>query len=179
MDLRLSYSPTLLMADLSLAGPDLAGDDGLETAVVLSLLTDRRARADDRLPGAPDDKRGWWGDAFATVRGDEIGSRLWLLNRSKEQQAVLLEAKALAEEALSWLVEDGLARSVEVIPSVPRREVLGLEVRISRPDGTATTLRFARFWAADSGAIAPPTPPPAHGGVGIGWWRIGWDFVVS
>ncbi|WP_324606427.1 phage GP46 family protein [Xenorhabdus nematophila] len=68
-------------------------------------FTDRRALDSDELPaGAGTDRRGWWGDTFNTR---SIGSRLWLLAREKQLSAVLHRAKAYADEALAWLIDDG------------------------------------------------------------------------
>jgi len=64
-----------------------SGLDPLARAVIISLFTWRRANPDDVLP-AGDDRQGWFGDTFAEVRGDRIGSRLWLLSRP-EQRSVL------------------------------------------------------------------------------------------
>ena len=87
-------------ADWLLQQPSLAGDDGLDTAVILSLFSDARARAGDDTP-APDDLRGWWGDAFAAKTGDRFGSRLWLLGRRKQLPSVLAEAKGAQEKGLA------------------------------------------------------------------------------
>lgn len=134
-------------AEWLLQPPGLAGDDGLDTAVILSLFTDARARAGDALP-APDDVRGWWGDAFATRSGDRFGSRLWMLGRRKQLPEVLAEAKGYAEEALAWLIEDGVASSVSVEAFIPRDEMLGLAVTLTRPDGQPVRYRFEALWAA-------------------------------
>jgi phage gp46-like protein len=90
----------------------LAQDDGLATAVLLSLFLDRRAGPDDPLPDGTD-RRGWLGDALAED-ADRIGSRLWLLSREKQVEETRRRAEEYAEEALAWLVEDGLAESVAV-----------------------------------------------------------------
>ena len=85
-DLSLAFNSERGVFDLVLSpgeSPDLQGDDGLLTALLISLFTDRRAHDDDPLPdervGVPSDMRGWWGDYFETERPDPIGSRLWLL----------------------------------------------------------------------------------------------------
>lgn len=133
-------------ADLALDVFDLAIDDGLETAVILSLFTDARAKDDDVLPPGQTDRRGWWGDAYPVVEGDSFGSRLWLLRASKQLQQSLNDAKAYAEEALAWLVTDGAASKVEVDTYVARFEVMGMAVRIYRPDGTLVPFRFETLW---------------------------------
>lgn len=129
-----------------LSGPSLAEDDGLETAVVISLFTDRVTEADAALASELYVRRGWWGDAYAEVPGDAIGSRLWLLSRSKQTNTVLRQAEQYAAEALQWLVDDGVARSVEVAAEVVRDGVLGLAVSIVRSGQPVQRFRFEAFW---------------------------------
>jgi phage gp46-like protein len=131
--------------DWETLAPGLAEDDGLETAVAISLFTDRRAEPDDALP-AGDDRRGWWGDALAEVEGDRIGSRLWLLSREKQLVRVLPKAREYALEALQWLIEDGVALAVDVAAEIVAPGALGLLVEIRRPAGAPVKYRFERFW---------------------------------
>jgi len=122
-------------ADLALnATGALAGDDGLETAVVLSLFLDARARPDD---GAEGHRRGWVGDAFTPE--DRVGSRLWLLKREKHTEETRRRAEDYANEALAWLVEAKLATSVSVTAAWVARGVLGLSVSIATPGDIATS----------------------------------------
>ncbi len=144
-DARLIYDAEKSAFDLSLAGGDLAQDEGLETSVLISLFTDRRANDEDPLPGG-DDRRGWWGDAFGDIDGDRVGSRLWLLSREKQTQTALNRAKEYAEEALRWLIEDGIARSVTVSAQIVSSGVLGLEVEIARAKKPVAQYRFDVFW---------------------------------
>jgi phage gp46-like protein len=130
MDLRLQW--TGQGADLVLAGADLATDDGLETAVIVSLFTDRRAEPDDAPPGGPDDRRGWWADAYADPSDGKIGSRLWLLAREGTGSEALGHAEEFASEALAWMVEDGVAESIAVAAEA-QGEFLALSVVINRP----------------------------------------------
>lgn len=96
----------------------LALEDTLATAVVLSLFTDRRAGRDDVLRPGQTDRRGWVGDEFmgtsATAGADPWGSALWLLYASKHTADVLERARFAADEALAWMVRDGLAERVSV-----------------------------------------------------------------
>ncbi|SLN77621.1 phage GP46 family protein [Oceanibacterium hippocampi] len=145
MDLELVFDGATLRGDLAREGRGLRLDGGLRTAVVLSLFTDARARADDTPPGGPADRRGWWGDLLLGP-GDRIGSRLWLLDREKILPSTLARARRYAEEALAWLVEDGIARRVTVAAEVARGDALALTVRIERPDGSTLDYRFDRLW---------------------------------
>lgn len=136
-------------ADYALATGALATDDGLETAVVVSLFSDRRAAPDDPLPGHDDDRRGWWGDAWPEIPGDRIGSRLWLLSREKQTPAALARAQQYAAEALAWLVDDGVASAVNVVARIPRDGVLGLEIAIDRPANPPIRYRLDAFWSGN------------------------------
>lgn len=138
-----------LGADCAMRDGDLEAETGLETAVILSLFCDARAREDDVIPDGTGYRRGWWADSVAplaqgglTVREDAaaahdaIGSRLWLLSREKQLPEVVRRARDYAEEALRWLVTDGVAQSVTVAASVPRQSWLRLDIRILLADGS-------------------------------------------
>lgn len=152
-DLGLSWSAPDGSADLSIAANDLAGDDGLETAIFLSLFLDRRAEPGDVLPEGEADRRGWWGDAVPVVAGDRVGSRLWLLARSKGTADVLDRAREYALEALAWLTEDRVASSVDVEAEFLPQGGLGLAVTIRRPNMDPARFRFGRAWAAQEARI--------------------------
>ncbi len=139
-------------ADFAIEANDLAQDDGLETAVLLSLFLDRRAEDGDTLPDGETDRRGWWADAVPVVEGDQIGSRLWLLGRSKQTQDALPRAETYAREALQWMIDDLVTDRIDVTASIPRAGVLGLEVTIYRPTVDPTTFRFSYAWTAQDGA---------------------------
>lgn len=125
--------------DLALDRGDLVIDPGLGSAVLRSLLTDRRATAAELARHGSDDPRGWWGE----TPGDAYGSGLWLLAREKETQETLARAREYAREALRWLVVDGIAETVEVAATYPERGRLRLVVRVGR--GKAS--RWAQLWA--------------------------------
>ncbi len=104
--------------DLAHGMSGLIKEDGLQSAVLISLLTDRRADPDDELPdddgrpkAIPSDRRGWCGDALGD---DRIGSRLWLLVREKQTEEVRQRAIFYAKEALQWLIEDRIASKVDI-----------------------------------------------------------------
>ena len=132
---------------------DLTSDEGLETAVIISLFSDRRAKPDDPLPDPNNpDRRGWWGDlASPDVEGDQIGSRLWLLERSKTLDSVLVQAKEYAQEALQWLIEDKVAARVVAETerqNDPGEDRLALKVEIHKPDGSVIPFNFEAQWIA-------------------------------
>lgn len=148
-DLALRWSLTDWAADLAVEANDVVRDEGLTTAILLSLFTDRRAESGDVLPDAETARRGWWADAVPVVEGDRIGSRLWLLARAKQSAETLSRAKDYAAEALAWLIEDLIAERVEVTASFPRGGMLGLVIDIYRPgQENPIRYRYDAIWAA-------------------------------
>jgi phage gp46-like protein len=128
--------------DLALGAAGLLTEETLESAVLVSLLTDRRALADDRLPDdttatglLPPDRRGWCGDALADDADDRIGSRLWLLKREKQTPETRRRAIHYATEALQWLIEDGHVSTVAVDAVWTDRGRLRVLITIPLPDG--------------------------------------------
>lgn len=138
-------------ADFSLTANDLATDDGLETAVLLSLFTDRRADPGDVLPDSEKDRRGWWGDVFPNVPGDRIGSRLWLLDRAKTTPDTPILVVAHVKEALQWLIEDKVCDRIDVESEIVRSGFVGYKVTIYRPTRDPATFRYNFTW--DSQAV--------------------------
>lgn len=123
--------------DLDQAGYDLRTESGLRSAVMVSLFTDRRAKDDDVIPDGTDDRRGSWQDAYLDATDDSHGSRLWLLSREKEIPQTLVRAREYAEEALQWLIDDGIAKGVTVLAERVRSGVLGLQIVIELVSGGA------------------------------------------
>lgn len=145
-DLALTWDVDSSTADLSMIDDDLASDEGIRTAVILSIFVDRRASNDDVPPSGDDtDRRGWWGDEFADVAGDRIGSRLWLLDRSSRTSEVVRLAELYVREALAWMIEDRVASSVDVQIETTVDRLL-ISVTLSRPSRDPIALRFARAW---------------------------------
>lgn len=152
LPVKLKFDVGTWLGDLSRPdGTQFEVDDGLDTAVMISLFTDRRAEPDDELPGGDEDRGGWWGDAFSDVDNDRIGSRLWLLHRSKTSQATMRKAKRYAEEALAWLLEDSVAISVEVTVERVSGIILGLRVEITRNRDPAS--KYSRLWELKLNAL--------------------------
>jgi phage gp46-like protein len=127
------------------ASRGLQSTDPLVRAVIVSLFTWRRAQPDDELPAS--ERMGWWGDTFPPVAGDRIGSRLWLLSRSKLLPETVARAKEYAQEALQWLVDDGIAARVEVDAERQGQSTLAMACRIYKPKVAAPLdVRFTNVW---------------------------------
>ncbi|HWH86363.1 MAG TPA: phage GP46 family protein [Pseudomonas sp.] len=132
--------------DLGYENGDLVLETGLLSSALVSLYTHRRARKDDVLPGDATDLRGWWADVYTEVPGDQIGSRFWLLSREKQLPEVLRRAQDYAQEALRWMLEDGVAAKVETVASVPETGVLRLQITIYHHNGSVESGQYDSLW---------------------------------
>jgi phage gp46-like protein len=104
-------------------------DGGIETAVYISLFTER----------------GWWGNAA----GDEAGSNLESILSDTLTTKTLNTAADEIRRALEWLISDGVASSVDVTVSAIGVYSVLLEIIISEPDAlTPTTIRYRLNWDA-------------------------------
>jgi len=133
--------------DFAVGGGGLSAEHDIKTAVLISLFTDRRAEPDDPLPDETASRRGWWGDALNSRR---IGSRLWLLGREKQLREVVNRAREYAEEALAWLVEEGVARSVQVTAEIAAPGWLGMRIEIERDRRAPFRYQFQLAWQGAS-----------------------------
>jgi phage gp46-like protein len=147
-DIALIWRKDTFDADFSIVANDLAPDAGLQTAVLLSLFLDRRAQEGDVLPDDQTDRRGWWADQYASVEGDKIGSRLWLLSRAKQTQETLDRAADYVREALQWMVDDKVTNQIDVATSFFAPGMMGIQIKIHRPTTDAVTFKFNYNWTA-------------------------------
>ncbi len=111
-----------------------AENDGLKMAVYISMFTDRRFGDENGAPPVKDDRRGWWGDSLLAGSGDSDGSQLWTLDREKILiPDTLNAAQGYIDEALEWMIEDGVATEIDIF--VERRDLytLGFQITIHRP----------------------------------------------
>ncbi|WP_260927340.1 phage GP46 family protein [Novosphingobium sp. 9] len=117
--------------------PTLQRSDEITTAVLISLFSDAVASDDDTLPDQTGDRRGWWGGS--------IGSKLWLRQRAKRSATLLTQVRDDIQTVLAWLIEDGVASSVDVTTEYTKPGMLGVQIVIRRGN-TSLTLRFANVW---------------------------------
>ncbi len=132
-DIALVWDNTQGAADLVFFANDLQRDDGLETAVLLSLFTG--------------DEHGWWGDEFPAVPNDTIGSTLWELDRAKALATTERRAQEIVSAALAWLVTDQVAERVDVVVTAAA-PVLSFQITIARPAATPAMYHYSYNWQA-------------------------------
>lgn len=124
-------------------------EETLRRAVTISLFTWRRAGPDDVVDDS--DRKGWWGDSVPSVAGDKIGSRLWVLSRRTLVAETLKDAEAYANEALAWLVDDGVLTRVTVTAERQGNDRMNLRVTLIEQHGETLELNFNDTWGLING----------------------------
>lgn len=117
------------VGDIAFNGGEIVTDDSLQTAVYLSLYT----------------HRGWWGDRT-------LGSNLYLLGREKFAPGIEKTAKGWAEEALAWLVDEGVAKTITATVERLPGGVLAIEIVIERVDN-GDIERYNYNWEAQKNGV--------------------------
>lgn len=151
-DIRISLEGGL--ADVEILGGDLRADQSLRTAVLISLFTDGRAALEAVLPDYTGDRRGWWAQSLLTSDAQGFGSLLWTLERAKLTTETLTLAEGYARDALTWLVDDGIAEAVEALATRFGTDRMLLAVELVRGNATA----FPAEWAAFEAISVDPGP---------------------
>ena len=133
MDFALNYDDQTGW-DIGATDGDFARDElGLDSAIKVSLLCDRRAANDDEIDN--DYRGGVWHDAWPEFQGDLHGSRLYLLRRRLQNNDTLQDARVYAEEALQWLLVNKIATAVTVTTEWLRDGVLSIRIIITLANG--------------------------------------------
>ena len=127
----------------------------LATAVCVALGTNALASDEDLLPD-PDsnDRCGWWGDLDAELiwNGWPIGSKLWLLRRSKidtdgsQTGPTLVLVENYIAAAMTPFVQRGICSSFDVWATRVDRQRIDALLRIYRGPREPVELQYQVLW---------------------------------
>lgn len=137
--------------DIEIVDGDLRGDETLETSALISMFTDQRI-TDDELPDGQISKRGWWGDMFTKIDGDQIGSKVWLFERNTITNSHLAQIEDKVVQGFDWMLKDGVAQSVACTAVRNGTYTVKISVSIKRPDGTDD--KFSAIWDTQAQRVA-------------------------
>ena len=143
-DIRIFW--TADRGDWTLTGGAIEMGDDLESAILISLFTDRLATTDFKPTDGTNDRRGWWGDSYADADDVQIGSRLWQLERSKKLTSTLNKAREYCAESLQWLIDDGVVSVFKIDAEWQNSTRLALRIAATRPDGSTRPFNFSFAW---------------------------------
>jgi phage gp46-like protein len=126
---------------------DILTADTLDTSIIVSLFTDKRADASE--VSVESMRRGWIGNE--STPGFEIGSKLWLYYQARLNQRTLNGITNESQNALQWFVEDSspetgttIANAVSATAAIVD-EALQLEVILERPSSRVEK-RYFDLW---------------------------------
>ena len=136
--------------DISLdSNGDITNGDFLDTSLLYALLGERRA-TESEVP-ISSSRRGWIGNENKTF---ENGSKLWLFEQARITRSVLNDIQTTALDALSYLVNDGLAVNVTADAALSNGAVtLTINIFV---DQSRVETRFFTLWE-NTGAGATPS----------------------
>lgn len=139
LDIKLVKQPDTSY-DVEFEGGDFKIDDGLETSLIVSLLSDRRAAESQIFQ--PELRRGWIGDLVTTLPGFKLGSHLWLSEQAKITQETLSNLEDAAEKSLGWMLSNGLILSVGATATPIAASDVLLNITLTSPDGSVAIKAF-------------------------------------
>lgn len=119
------------------------GRNKLYRALMISLFTWRRKNDGDDT----DHPYGWWGDSYPSIANDKIGSRLYLLSRTKLTNQTANFAKIYIKEALQWMIDDGIASRIDIAVTRTDLTQLAATINIYQKDGTNEEFKFDNLWS--------------------------------
>lgn len=137
------------LLDLEMNANGIVQDLTLESAYMVSVLTDRRADPEDILPFMEDDgllipdRRGYVGDIL-DERNRLVGSKIWLLSREIATEQTRRRAQQYTQECVQWAIDDGYVSENIVTASYDRQNPQRLNILIEARviDGIDFKLNF-------------------------------------
>jgi phage gp46-like protein len=139
-DIRTIWFPGSTTGDWNIIRSLLESGSDLETSVLNSLFTNRQAGLDDVIPDGTEDPGGWWANPA-------MGSKLWLLKRTKLSPQTAQRAKDYVAEALQGLIDDGVAASIDITPNVVVPDRLEIGIVIHRKSAPDVALNYGWVWS--------------------------------
>ena len=141
-------------SDIQIASDgDIETDDFFDTAMSISLFSDRRANESEVQNSFL--RRGWIGNE--STPGIEIGSKIWLYEQARLTRTTLNDIATVARESLQWMVEDGYAISIDAVDAVLYNNGIRLEITITRANSKVEK-RFYDLW--ENTDFSSPTVTP-------------------
>ena len=129
---------------------DLLTSESLENAVVMSIGTYARERKLGNVANLKPCFGGWWGDAL-DEKGN-LGGYLYEAFSGKLDDSTARDVENLVAESLQWLIDDGVAKTVDCEAAVVDREYISLSVTITKPDGSQENpFVYELKWKATNG----------------------------
>lgn len=95
--------------DFELENGDFIIEEGLDTAITMSILCEKR----DETIDVPENRGGWWGNTVQTIEGYEQGSFVWTKYQSAIDNEIIEDIDTFVRDGLQWLIDDQIASDIE------------------------------------------------------------------
>lgn len=141
-DLLFDFFDDEYQLDLVLNNSEIQTDESLRMPVLVSLFTDARCEKNE-IPKGQTSQKGFWGDA---ILGEKTGSKLWLLDKSKLNNETLIKYKEYAQDALKWMITDGIAKEIKITSEYNLKNELILLIQIKKPSGEIESITINDLW---------------------------------
>lgn len=129
---------------------DLLLTDSLYNAVAISIGTYARNRNLKPNSAVLDPQiGGWWADALDPL--GTLGGYLYEAYPGKLTDATISKLKELVAEALEWMIEDGVAKTVDCKVVAEENDIVAVTVAIEKPDGTTDDYKYELNWMTTNG----------------------------
>lgn len=140
-DAVLTIDPATGLHDISFdAEGDILTADSFDTALLYSLFGERRADSSEVVE--PQLRRGWIG---SEGKDFENGSKLWLFEQARLTKTNLNRIEDEARKSLQWMIDDGIAVSVDEVNAAAKNGTVTLEIVIRR-SRSKVERRFFDLW---------------------------------
>lgn len=109
---------------------DLKGSNSIDTAVLMSIFTDKRATSSEIQEAGQ--RRGWFGNLFNDDITYEVGSKLWIhSNQGRFDNDILNDLNDKALNALNWMIEDNVASEINVSSELSSNNTIKLNIKFT------------------------------------------------
>ena len=112
-------------------------EDFWDTAILYSIFGEKRA--DDSEMPVPERQRGWIGNENTDF---ENGSKIWLYYQARVNNTTINGLQNEAANALQWLVDDGIAVSIDAPIITASGTSVSLEITIRRSNSSVINRSF-------------------------------------
>ncbi len=130
-------------SDISFTNGDFTLTRGLVTAMMMSIFCEVR---DDSID-IPQKRGGWAGNQLQPVEGYEQGSLIWTKYQSAATEEIANECQQYIEDGFNWMIQDGIAKDVDVETNIVANNKLSVKISITRNDDTQD-VSFYDLWLA-------------------------------
>lgn len=129
--------------DISFTDGDFTLEHGLNTAIQMSVFCEQRI---DDAQVTPMLRGGWVGNQLQPIEGYQQGSLIWTKYQSNMNPELKVVLEGYLQEAFLWMVEDGIAKDVEIEVILLANYKIQAKITITQNDDTQIPPQYFDLW---------------------------------